>query len=116
MLNNPAGAARIPSIMNPNPLVSIILPAYNSEKTVGDAIVSILLQTYINWELLFIDDGSTDATLEVARKFADSRIKIYADGTAVLEGLKYISLLGTYKTKVSNANIGLKMPIGMVYR
>ncbi len=67
--------------MNQTPFVSIILPACNSEKTVGDAIVSVLLQTYANWELLFIDDGSTDATVEVAKKFVDSRIKIYADGT-----------------------------------
>jgi glycosyltransferase involved in cell wall biosynthesis len=63
------------------PLVSIILPAYNAEKTVADAITSILLQTYSNWELLFIDDGSSDATLAIARKFAaDPRIKILADG------------------------------------
>ncbi|MBY0579475.1 MAG: glycosyltransferase family 2 protein [Burkholderiales bacterium] len=67
--------------MNSSPLVSIVLPAFNAEKTVGDAIASILLQSYPNWELLFIDDGSSDKTLDVARRFKDQRIKIFADGT-----------------------------------
>ncbi len=62
------------------PLVSIILPAYNAEETVADAIASILLQTYLNWELLFIDDGSRDGTLKIVRQFKDPRIRIYADG------------------------------------
>ncbi len=62
------------------PLVSIILPAYNAEKTVADSIASILLQTYSNWELMFIDDGSGDDTLKIVRQFDDPRIRIYADG------------------------------------
>ncbi len=67
--------------MNDQPLVSIALPAFNAEKTVGDAIASVLLQTYQNWELLLIDDGSSDQTVSVARKFNDKRIKIFSDGT-----------------------------------
>ena len=63
------------------PLVSIILPAYNAERTVADAITSILLQTYSNWELLLIDDGSCDNTLKIVKQFDDPRIKIYADGS-----------------------------------
>ncbi len=66
--------------MSDTPLVSIALPSFNAEKTVGDAIASIMLQTYQNWELLFIDDGSSDQTVAVARSFKDPRIKIYADG------------------------------------
>lgn len=66
--------------MNCQPLVSIVLPAFNSEGTVGDAITSILLQTYQNWELLFIDDGSRDQTLAIAKGFNDPRIKIFSDG------------------------------------
>lgn len=67
--------------MNNQPLVSIALPAFNAEKTVGDAIASILLQTYQNWELLFIDDGSRDQTVAIAKGFNDPRIKIFSDGT-----------------------------------
>lgn len=67
-------------MMNP-PLVSIALPAFNAEKTIGDAIASILLQTWDNWELLIIDDGSRDRTVEIAKSFNDPRIRIVADGT-----------------------------------
>jgi glycosyltransferase involved in cell wall biosynthesis len=59
------------------PLVSVIMPAYNAEKYIRDSIQSVLDQTYSNWELLVVDDGSTDKTADVVRQFAaqDSRIK-----------------------------------------
>lgn len=62
------------------PLVSIGMPVYNCQRTLGVAIRSILLQTYQNWELFLIDDGSSDETLRVAQRFADSRIRIHSDG------------------------------------
>lgn len=57
--------------------VSIIMPAYNCEKHIGDAIKSVLAQTHIYWELLVIDDGSNDDTFRVISEFGeiDSRIK-----------------------------------------
>lgn len=60
-----------------NPLVSIITPAYNSEKFIGQTIQSVLNQTYTNWEHIIIDDGSTDATAKIIREYQskDSRIK-----------------------------------------
>ena len=61
-------------------MISIGMPVYNCAETVSTSIRSILNQTYENWELLIIDDGSTDRTLEVARSFTDGRIKIFADG------------------------------------
>lgn len=63
-----------------NPLVSIALPAFNAEKTIGDALASILLQTFENWELLLIDDGSKDRTLDIVKCFSDPRIRVFADG------------------------------------
>jgi len=48
---------------------SIILPTYNRANLVGRAIESVLRQTYPNWELIIIDDGSTDNTKEVLKKF-----------------------------------------------
>jgi glycosyltransferase involved in cell wall biosynthesis len=61
------------------PLVTIGMPAFNCEKTLGVAVRSILNQTYDNWELLLMDDGSSDRTLEVARSFSDPRICVFAD-------------------------------------
>ena len=57
-------------------LVSIIMPNYNSEKYVEATIKSVLSQTYQNWELLFVDDCSTDSSLEIVRAFSDDRIRI----------------------------------------
>lgn len=60
-------------------LVSIIMPAYNCEKYVFEAINSVLAQTYKNWELLVLDDGSKDNTLQIIEEFSrkDSRIKAF---------------------------------------
>lgn len=59
-----------------NSLVSIVMPAYNSERFIGEAICSVLNQTYRDWELLIVDDCSTDNTCGVVRSFADERIKL----------------------------------------
>ena len=58
-----------------NPLVSIITPTYNHEKFIGTCIESVLKQTYQNWEMIIIDDGSTDKTSVVVAKYTDDRIK-----------------------------------------
>ncbi len=69
------------------PLVSIGLPLFNGSQTLAVAIRSVLLQTYRNWELIMVDDGSTDGTKEVARSFHDPRVK-FVDG-AVNRGLPF---------------------------
>ena len=61
------------------PLVSIAMPFYNTEQTMAAAIRSILLQSYPEWELLLCDDGSTDASSQVARAFRDPRIVVWGD-------------------------------------
>jgi glycosyltransferase involved in cell wall biosynthesis len=62
------------------PFLSIGLPIYNCATTLDGAIRSILNQTFRNWELLLIEDGSTDETADLARRYADPRIRIFADG------------------------------------
>ncbi|MBR5443653.1 MAG: glycosyltransferase family 2 protein [Paludibacteraceae bacterium] len=65
--------------MKTNPLVSIIMPAYNASAYIAEAIESVLDQTWTNWELIIVDDGSTDDTLQIVRQFAaqDNRIQVY---------------------------------------
>lgn len=57
-------------------LVSIIMPSYNTAEYIAESITSVQMQTYENWELIIVDDCSTDNTDEVVKKFlSDSRIK-----------------------------------------
>lgn len=62
-----------------SPLVSVIMPAYNSERYITDAIESVVQQTYTNWELIVIDDGSSDDTVRRIEEQAakDLRIRFY---------------------------------------
>ena len=57
--------------MKESPLVSVVIPVYNYERYLGEAVESVLGQTYQNLEVIVIDDGSTDQSGEVARSFAD---------------------------------------------
>lgn len=57
-------------------LVSIIMPNYNGGKYLSQTVESVLNQTYKNWELIFVDDCSTDNSLDIIRSYGDQRIKI----------------------------------------
>ncbi|MDP1845265.1 MAG: glycosyltransferase [Candidatus Moranbacteria bacterium] len=60
-----------------NPEFSVIIPSYNHEEYIGDAIESVINQTFKDWELIIIDDGSTDNSVEVIRRYEDPRIKLF---------------------------------------
>ena len=64
-------------------MVSIITPAYNSEKFIAETILSVLAQSYQDWEMIIVDDGSTDRTSEIVSSFQekDSRIKYFYNAT-----------------------------------
>jgi glycosyltransferase involved in cell wall biosynthesis len=57
-------------------LVSIIMPAYNAEETIKESIQSVINQTYGNWELLVVNDGSSDNTVAIIESYEDARIKL----------------------------------------
>ncbi|MBQ9752766.1 MAG: glycosyltransferase family 2 protein [Paludibacteraceae bacterium] len=57
-----------------NPKISVIMPVYNIEAYVGDAIDSIINQTFTDWELIVVNDGSKDRTAEVVQEYVDKRI------------------------------------------
>lgn len=107
---------------------SIIMPVYNGEKTIRKTINSVLAQTYSNWELIIVDDGSKDNTVAVIEQFTDYRIRIIqqpnqgvsaARNTGVLEANKsFITFLDSddevttnwleefYKLIIGTNNIG----------
>jgi glycosyltransferase involved in cell wall biosynthesis len=60
------------------PTISIITPTYNAEKTIAQTIQSVLEQTYTDFELLIINDGSTDRTLDIISTFEDPRIQVFS--------------------------------------
>lgn len=59
-----------------NPLISLIVPAYNAERYIAETIRSVLDQTYEKWELIVVNDGSTDATSQIVSSFGDQRIHL----------------------------------------
>ncbi|MDT3697255.1 MAG: glycosyltransferase family 2 protein [Ignavibacterium sp.] len=61
-----------------NPEISVIMPVYNAEKYIGEAIQSILNQTFKNFELIIIIDGSTDKSENIVKNFSDKRIRYFS--------------------------------------
>jgi len=58
------------------PLVTVLMPVYNAERFLSEAMDSILNQTLINFEFLIIDDGSHDSSLKIIRSYDDPRIRL----------------------------------------
>lgn len=88
-----------------SPLISVIMPAYNHAAYIGEAIESVLTQTFSDFEFIIINDGSKDDTERVIRSFADSRIRYYSQkncgahnalnrGISIAQG-KYISIINS---------------------
>ncbi|KND19543.1 hypothetical protein AFK20_10745 [Enhydrobacter aerosaccus] len=62
--------------------ISVGIPFFNAEQFLSKAIESVISQSYDNWELLLLDDGSNDGSLEIAKRFEqhDNRVKVFSDG------------------------------------
>ncbi len=68
--------------------VSVIIPMYNAEPYMKDAVLCVLNQTYGEYELLIINDGSTDASMDICQRFADPRIRILTQRNRGLAGAR----------------------------
>ena len=79
-----------------SPLVSVIMPVYNGEKTLRYALSSLLCQTYENWICIIVNDGSKDSTKQILDSLTDSRFRVYhlekncGRGIARDEALKHV--------------------------
>ena len=62
----------------PTPLISVIIPVYNGERTVLETVQSVLAQTFTHFELIIINDGSSDRTLELLEAVDDPRVRIFS--------------------------------------
>lgn len=62
-----------------NPKITVLMPAYNAGKYIGESIQSVIDQTYADWELLIVNDGSTDNTVEVVEGYDDPRIRLLSN-------------------------------------
>ncbi|MBI4782353.1 MAG: glycosyltransferase [Oscillatoriophycideae cyanobacterium NC_groundwater_1537_Pr4_S-0.65um_50_18] len=61
-----------------SPVVSVVIPAYNAEKTILETIESVRKQSLSNFEIIVINDGSTDSTIDLVKSIDDSRIKVFS--------------------------------------
>jgi glycosyltransferase involved in cell wall biosynthesis len=96
-----------------NKLISVIMPAFNAEAYISEAISSILSQTYTNFEFIIIDDGSNDRTAAIIKKYAqkDARIKVItlATNRGLAKALNYglDAAKGTYIARMDADDISL---------
>ena len=103
-----------------NSLISIIVPVYNTEKTFNRCVDSILNQTFQDWELLLIDDGSTDRSGELCDEYAakDQRIKVFHkenEGVSVARNLGIKESTGEYITFIDADDEVIKDYLAILY-
>ena len=83
--------------MNSNPLVSVIIPVFNDEKFIVETLESVKSQTYTNWEVILVNDGSTDKSesIIIENITDDSRFNYFLksnSGVSETKGFEFISL------------------------
>lgn len=91
-------------------MISVIMPAYNSENYVSEAIESVCKQSFADWELLIVNDGSTDHTPEIIEKYAqkDLRIKVFHrknEGVSMARNFALNQVRGEYVTFIDSDDV-----------
>lgn len=92
------------------PLISILTPFKNTAKFLSECLDSICVQTYTNWELIIVDDGSTDESFDIVSSYSekDSRIKLFKNkGNGIIEALRlaFNNSTGDYITRMDSDDI-----------
>ncbi|NIW46854.1 MAG: glycosyltransferase, partial [Gammaproteobacteria bacterium] len=90
--------------------VSVIIPAYNQGHYLGECVQSVLDQTYPDFEIIIVNDGSTDNTQRVAKSFSDPRIKYIYQENRGLSGARNTGIrnaIGTYVTYLDSDDLFL---------
>lgn len=108
-------------ITHKNPAISVVMPVYNTDEYLQESISGVLNQTFKNFELILVNDGSTDRSLEIMQKFAkeDKRIKLInleknsGAGAARNEGIKHIT--GKYTLFVDSDDFMFPMMLEKMY-
>ena len=88
--------------------VSVIMPAYNTEKYIRESIDSVLAQTFTDFELIIVDDGSTDATAAAVQSYTDPRIGLIRQshqGVSVARNTGLDAAKGDYITFLDSADL-----------
>lgn len=103
------------------PLISILTPFKNTELYLSECVESILKQTYENWELMIVDDGSTDDSYKIVNDFAknDTRIKLFKNtGIGIIDALKlaFDESNGTYITRMDSDDIMMPNKLEVLLR
>ncbi|MGN0417215.1 glycosyltransferase family 2 protein [Anaerostipes faecalis] len=97
-------------INDQNPVLSIVMPVYNAERYLNLSIQSVLSQTYKNFELILVDDGSTDESLVLCKKYQilDSRIRVISQENKGISGARNTGIehaIGKYITFIDSDDI-----------
>ena len=74
--------------LSPTPLISVIVPVYNVEKYIRACLESVLQQTFDIFEVICVDDGSTDRSVDIINEFTDSRIRVISQKNRGLAGAR----------------------------
>lgn len=84
-----------------NPTVSVIMPVYNVEAYVAEAIESVLAQSFADFELIIVDDGGNDRSLEICRSYDDPRIRILSQANRGLAGARNTGIIASQGSYVA---------------
>lgn len=98
-------------------IISVIIPAYNQSDYLGEAIESVLCQTYPHFEVIIVDDGSTDNTAEIARGFSDPRIRYVYQENRGLSGARNTGIRnshGAYLTFLDSDDLFLPEKLSLL--